>query len=421
MFSPFNTNTPKGLIGPITKVPEKFPPQLSPCSCLDCPECSKQYRTFEEQKEDVALTYEECVSSSKAAEIAINFARQIEKDREYISTQLAIKGVGIVKKWKGKSIKSRELLLRKVNPAMYDKNWCEGHFAYEFRYSHYGVQMRMDQEKYRNICLLPYISVESLKANPSRLMRLLYNRTKYSPEDWVSYDSRMLNFPWTVGCFDLRFNKSCVVMHGAKYGQVVPWEQEAAHRWDIVGFPRGVLILEAQAQLMKVLSGMTEALVNGLDDDPVGGLSLNQRFDSKQLNAVDSANATYCINETFALSPNFDMATLSSIAQTRLHMAEDHVWELQTNPAYMRRYVNLNMEGELSNGPEAKAYGFVVMDIDFDLWTARHWNWIVQEVNDLDHIRSKFRDCINPGEPLPPAYNKKLGSLEILLAYLLDI
>jgi hypothetical protein len=187
MFSPFNTNTPKGPIGPITKVPEKFPPQLSPCSCLDCPECSKQYRTFEEQKEDVALTYEECVSSSKAAEIAINFARQIEKDREYISTQIAIKGVGIVKKWKGKSIKSRELLLRKTNPAMYDKNWCEGHFVYEFRYSHYGVQMRMDQEKYRNICLLPYINVESLKANPSRLMRLLYNRTKYSPEDWVSH------------------------------------------------------------------------------------------------------------------------------------------------------------------------------------------------------------------------------------------
>jgi hypothetical protein len=284
----------------------------------------------------MALTYEECVSTSKAAEIAVDLARQIEKDREYISTQLAIKGVGMVKKWKGKSIKSRELLLRKTNPTMHDKNWCEGYFTYEFRYTRYGKEMRKDQEKYQNICLLPYINVESLKENPSRLTRLLYNRTKYPPEDWVSFDSRMLNFAWTVGCFDLKFNKSCVVMHGAKYGQVVPWEQEAAHRWDIVGFPRGVLILEAQAQLMKVLRGLSEVLVHGLDDDPVGGLPLNQQFDFKQLNAVDSAKVTYCINETFALSPNFDIATLSSIAQTRLHMAEDHVWELQTNPAYVR-------------------------------------------------------------------------------------
>jgi len=61
------------------------------------------------------------------------------------------------------------------------------------------------------------------------------------------------------------------------------------------------------------------------------------------------------------------------------------------------------------------------MDIDFDFWTARHWSWIVQEVNDLDQIRSRFRDCINPGEPLPQKYNKKLGSLEFLLADLLDI
>jgi hypothetical protein len=126
-------------------------------------------------------------------------------------------------------------------------------------------------------------------------------------------------------------------MHGAKYEQVVRWEEEAAHRWDIVGFPRVVLIFEAQAQLMKVLRGMAEDLVDGLDDDLIGGLSLNRRLDSKRLNAVNSGNVTYCVNETFALSPNFGMRALSSIAQTRLDMADDHSWHLQTDPAYMRR------------------------------------------------------------------------------------
>jgi hypothetical protein len=217
MFVPTNTNNPRVLFGSSSFIPENFPPQPPPC---DCPESSKQYRTLVEQKYGLRA-YQECASRSKATEIAANLARQIEKDREYISTQLVFKGIGMVKKWKGKSSKARELLLRKVNPTMHDKNWNKGHFGYQFRYGSYPQEMRKDQEKYRNICLLPYINLESLKEDPSRFPSLMYNRTKYPPEDWVSFDSRMLNVSWTAGCVDLKFNQSCIVMHGAKYGEVV--------------------------------------------------------------------------------------------------------------------------------------------------------------------------------------------------------
>jgi hypothetical protein len=107
MFAPFNTNTPLSNFGAFTVIPQKFLPKPPPCNCPECPECSKQYRTLAEQMMDSALSYEEYVSADDAAEIAVNLARQSEKNREYISTQLAFKGVGMVK-WKGKASKARE-------------------------------------------------------------------------------------------------------------------------------------------------------------------------------------------------------------------------------------------------------------------------------------------------------------------------
>jgi hypothetical protein len=178
--------------------------------------------------------------------------------------------------------------------------------------------------------------------------------------------------------------------------------------------PEGILILKAQAQLLKILRDMADALLEGLGgDEPFGGLSLNRRLDSRQVNAVDSG--AYCVNEIFASLPDFDLITLSSIVQTRLAMVSDHSQQLQTDPAYMRRYVNLMFEGQPSKGPETEAYAAVAMDIDFDIWTARHWSWIVQEIKDLNNIRSRYLDSIRPGEPLPHIYNKRLGSVEALL------
>lgn len=53
-------------------------------------------------------------------------------------------------------------------------------------------------------------------------------------------------------------------MFGEKYGTLTPWERGAAHQWKIIGFPRGMLILDAQQRLMSFLRGVADTLLAGL-------------------------------------------------------------------------------------------------------------------------------------------------------------
>lgn len=74
-------------------------------------------------------------------------------------------------------------------------------------------------------------------------------------------------------------------MHGSDYGKVVPWDKDAAHPWDIVGFPRAQLILEAQRHLMQVLRGVVERLTEDLPNDEPMLIPFGDNKTSSQLNA----------------------------------------------------------------------------------------------------------------------------------------
>jgi hypothetical protein len=131
-------------------------------------------------------------------------------------------------------------------------------------YSNYDVTLGRDYRPYRNVCLLPYINQEALKDNPIKLLSLLYNRTQYTPEQWAPYDKFMLDKDWELGSFDTTYNANCIIMFGEKYGTLTPWERGAAHYWKIIGFPRGILILEAQQRLMGFLRVVLDTLLAGL-------------------------------------------------------------------------------------------------------------------------------------------------------------
>ena len=64
-----------------------------------------------------------------------------------------------------------------------------------------GTQARA-RRPHRNVCLLPYLNLESLKGNPARLLNMLHNRLKYSPEKWAPFDNYLLDKQWTIGSKD---------------------------------------------------------------------------------------------------------------------------------------------------------------------------------------------------------------------------
>jgi hypothetical protein len=107
------------------------------------------------------------------------------------------------------------------------------------------------------------MSLEILKEDPSRLLKLLQLWKKYSPADLAVADNRRIRFGWIAGILDTAFNGSAIVMHGPRYGTLVPWVSDEVHRGDTIGFSRGQPILKAQSHLLSALRGVVEIITDG--------------------------------------------------------------------------------------------------------------------------------------------------------------
>lgn len=198
------------------------------------------------------------------------------EDRQYLKHQCELNGNAILKRWRKKSPDERRALLLQVDPKMYPHQWCDAHFELDFHdteWKNYWDSLKgqrdfeatkgKERRRYRNVCLAPYINQGGLIKDPSRFLSLLYNRTKYTPEEWAPYDSFIIAKPWDMGSFATTYNRNCISFAGANYGQLIPWDNVDAHGWMSIGFPRGILILEAQQRVMSILRGVVTVLLDG--------------------------------------------------------------------------------------------------------------------------------------------------------------
>ncbi|KUJ23767.1 uncharacterized protein LY89DRAFT_712776 [Mollisia scopiformis] len=375
MYAPKNVCDPSSS-GMAPARPSGFiipPPQMAPCK-PERKECIKQFRSITDQQWP-GMMYKKILNDIEAKNTCRKLVADIDGNREYLQSQLALKGPSIRKRWEELKDSQRETVMKRVDPKMYENKWMEPVLGHKFRYANHSIDCRKD---YRNIHLLPYINLQALKEHPSPLLDLFQHRSNFSPAELASFDNRMLDFGWTSGTLDVYFNRNSVTMLGPQFGKLVPWDESAVHSWETVGFPRAHLILAAQHQLLSFLRGMFDALI-------------------------------------------FDIDRLSIISQTRFALAQDHLSQLQTDPAYMQRYTKLILEAKYDKCA-TDPYSICAMDLDFDCWSARHWGWIDEEVSKLKMIRSKFESRITPGHSynLPKPYANRLRALEALIIELLD-
>jgi hypothetical protein len=188
-----------------------------------------------------------------------------------------------------------------------------------------------------------------MKANPSVLLGLLHHRVYHSPEEWAPFDNHQFIQSWAHGRFNLEYcGKYCVVMHGVNYGKLVPWNKEAAERWDIVSYPRVLLIVEAQALMFSRLRAIVDLILEGVDHSITDASDKWQelvRAGSKQSNNIELWSDY--VNRPFSTPPKFDVDHYCSIAESRMQAAQDHLRLLQTDPSYFRRFVKVSAIGEV--------------------------------------------------------------------------
>lgn len=228
-----------------------------PCECVDC---QNRFCTVKEQY-NPGLSYCRRLSDKEAECSVFSAVEDIHRWRASLTKRIDVFGDVLLSRWKKRSQAKRKALLKEAAPELKEDQWLLRRYTYlrERLYIHARSPTRRCQ------LLLPWLNVQVMKTNRAVLFALLHYRTAYLPQDWAAFDSRQLTLGWEAGFFDVDFAAKCVVMYGHQYGSLVDWEEKAAHRADTLGFPRALLVLEAQAYLMEVLCSMVERILNGVD------------------------------------------------------------------------------------------------------------------------------------------------------------
>lgn len=102
-----------------------------PCVCAGC---DKQYRSLGQQGTKL-LMYTSAIDDSTAGAQCTESMRRINKNRAFIQREMNLRGKGIVKRWKRRTQKNREQILKSVDPTIHERNWHEAQIPYDARYN----------------------------------------------------------------------------------------------------------------------------------------------------------------------------------------------------------------------------------------------------------------------------------------------
>ncbi|CAD0106976.1 unnamed protein product [Aureobasidium uvarum] len=407
---------------------EKDPRIRPPCECGNC---EQQFTRMERQLR-TSFWYESVVTPNAASALLAEFVDRINTDRAYLSDLCDKFGNTISSRWRKKSHHKREALLLQADPTIEKEPW--------FRLRTGGNKAPIEEVRRhkRQSWLLPYMSTTIMKTNLLILLGLLHHRVHLSPEEWAPFDSVSLKHGWTTGVFDLQYcgnvcmivygngqidhghtGGHCVVMHGVDYGKLVPWDKKAAERWDIVGYPRARLIIEAQALMFSRLRSIVDLILEGVNRDIMGASDKWQemvRTGFKQTKTIELWSDY--INQPFSSPPKLDIDYYCSVANARMQAAQDHLWLLQTDPSYVRRFIKVMAVGEVYRLDYK--HRLVTADICHAVFDCQRWMQLNEAWNSVRSHNRRFHDSIHPGQPLPRLFELSLTIMECALLDTMD-
>ncbi|KAF5648631.1 ycfA domain protein [Fusarium sp. NRRL 52700] len=380
-----------------------------PCPCSDCQDGFYP----ESAQNSPEHSYHERLSDAEAKRRACSKVDDIQRYRSRLSEKIQVFGDILMSRWKNQSQAKRAALLKEAAPDLEKQQWLLPRCSY--MRERYYILTRTPER--RRQLLLPWLNAHLLKTNPAVLFALLHYRTAYPPQAWATFDSNQLKLGWAAGWFDVDFSAKCVMMQGDRYGSLVDWEAKAAHRADILGYPRAMLVLEAQAYLLEVLYNIVDKI---LERVPSQASRAEKWHDLVSHEAFRETGAiefwSPYTNQAFSRPPTFNFDYLLALAKSRLNETGDHLWYMQCDSGYMRRYVKIWFATEVfKKASEQQKAMMLTQRIVLEIESHFYWRWIEIECNNVEAIRRQFGDSICPGMPLPPEYDKALGALELLL------
>ncbi|KAI1088336.1 hypothetical protein F5B19DRAFT_486016 [Rostrohypoxylon terebratum] len=362
-----------------------------PC---DYPVCQGGFYTSPAQQ-CPPFSYRRILTDVEAKDLVESYMKDINECMGYyLADRLKSHADLFMNRWKKRSQEGRRTVLMEAAPYLADSSF-------------FIVRHRDEISKTLQL-LVPWLNVDILKTNPEVLFALLHYRVAYQPQDWAAFDSSQLDFGWGLGSFDIDFCNKHMVMHGPQYGTLVDWEEDAAHRVDILGFPRARLVLEAQALILTTLRSIVDKILldadRSLPHQTHKWLELTANASFKRTGEVESWSPY--TNQAFSAPPLFDPENLLSLINTRLEASSDHLWHLQCEPAYMRRHIKIH-----SRMPNTKVTDESIAPLMNYNW----WHMLKEMCVGVVALHRYWQTEIYPGNPLPSRYNYGLGHIEFQL------
>ncbi|KAI9669738.1 MAG: hypothetical protein M1831_007434 [Alyxoria varia] len=379
-----------------------------PCPEADCVECFQQWRRPLEEHELHQL-YVNILTDDQASRLLTLYVASIKGNQKWLRETLAAQGDLIIARWiRGK----RASYIDRAFPKLYPKAFPEQVMGFSL------IDWRVARKSFREAYLLPYFNKEMLLLDQLNLLRLLHVRCQHDFHKFVMLDKQQLQTGFKSGALPLDFNKHCVDMTPTdRYGKLTPFNQDKAHKWIIIGFPRAKVVIEAQAKLYANLRRIVEVILNETTNvHPNVGQWARFTSSSCRLEATQESRAEYP-HRAFAGPPMVDMIRFCELARTRRTEAEDHLWLLQTEPGYIQSAIGVFKSSVIFKKAEKHRINrFAVAElVNLSRKRLRMWKNVETECQNLCNACQYIPEPERAGFDLPADYERALNLLELML------
>lgn len=377
-----------------------FPP---PCDCGECQ--SQHYPTLAQWKGQ--CVYLQAITDHKAERTLAAYLEVITTSQDCLRRALHFHGEQIVSRWRKRSPSKRHALLQAIKPDIpQSKN-----FRIEQLLIEKSPELAGESLNYEH-CLLPYLNLDQL-SDSTTLLQLLATRIASPAEAWAPFDADQMRSSWAAGQFVASFNAGAVVMQGPSYGIYAAQDGDAAHENPQVGYPHGSLIMEAQATLLSFLRRIVESLLGDVEEhDPVPA-SLTRAIPVNEPGSSASVFSRRNLINGLPLS----LDGLLAVVQARKDATSDHLWLLQTEPAYSKRFVRMLQQQESTHGTSWKYFKLFMLKNrileDAEIFTL--WSDLEAEINHVKQCLHISEGQAKVDNKMPENICKAFAALEALV------
>lgn len=300
------------------------------CPCVEC-QIEFEYET---QTLTPASDFTRTLNDDEVRSLLSGFIKDATIARASLKNTLENHGDTIMSRWKKMSQAKRRAVLEQIQPPIANETAADMQYLYNSPVTHLGSRDSVMRKQF----LLPWLSINRLTSSVSALFALLHVRTEYHPHEWASFDADQLSQPWKHEYLKLEYSDKFISIEEACYGSILQHDHGAVR--NVLAFPQASSVLEAQAHLMTLLCKIVGGILHGADTSIVHGCSRwNSQIASgcKHVGKVEIWS-TY-INQPFSKPVGEGPDYIISLVRSRRDEAEDHLYSLQTKPAYFRQHI----------------------------------------------------------------------------------